>query len=131
VARGKWKQPRKTSSLWTEFEQVYPIGYDDKPIEMGAGESWWKNSFYTVLKKDLDDGSVRLSIKHNQNKAIREWKHLQRIKNELVGAEREAVEIFPPESMLTSLDNQHHLFVTPEGVSSIYVYEEKMRQQNA
>jgi len=131
MARGKWKQPQKTTSLWTEFQQVYPVGADDEMIEMGEGESYWKNSFYLVFRKELDiehglDGAVRLSIKHNQGKAIREWKHLQRIKNELVGKEREAVEIFPPESMLTSLDNEHHLFVTPVGVSSIFVFEEKL-----
>lgn len=132
MARGKWKPPKKTSSLWTDFEQVYPMTQDHKPVELGAGESYWKNSFYLVFVKELEpergrEGGVRLSIKHNQGKAIREWKHLQRIKNELVGAEREAVEIFPPESMVTSLDNEHHLFVTPVGVSSIYVYEERVR----
>lgn len=104
----------------------------NQAVPLEDGETYWRNSFYTVFRKDLEpsldaDSAVRLSIKHNQGKAIREWKHLQRIKNELVGAEREAVEIFPPESMVTSLDNEHHLFVTPVGVSSIYVYEEKAR----
>lgn len=132
MAKRKWKPPRKTTSLWTEFQQVYPVGHDEKPVELEPGESYWRNSFYLVFVKELEpergrEGAVRLSVKHNQGKAIREWKHLQRIKNEIVGDDREAVEIFPPESMVTSLDNEHHLFVTPVGVSSIYVYEEKVR----
>jgi hypothetical protein len=130
----KQNKPKKTTSLWTEFEQVYPMGYDDKPIELAEGESWWRNSFYLVFRKELQpeegiEGPVRLSIRRNDGKAIREWKHLQRVKNEVVGAEREAVEIFPPQTMVVSMNHEHHLFVTPVGVSSIYVYEEKVRAE--
>lgn len=130
----KQNKPRKTTSLWTEFQQVYPIGGDNKPIELEQGESWWRNSFYTVFRKELQpeegiEGPVRLSIRRNDGKAIREWKHLQRVKNEVVGEEREAAEIFPPQSMVSSMDHEHHLFVTPVGVTSIYVYEEKVRAE--
>jgi hypothetical protein len=131
----KQNKPRKTTtSLWTEFQQVWPIGEDDQPIELSEGESWWRNSFYTVFRKELQpeegiEGAVQLSIKRNDGKAIREWKHLQRVKNEVVGEEREAAEIFPPQSMVTSMDHEHHLFVTPVGVSSIYIYEEKVRAE--
>ena len=126
--------PRKSSSLWTDFEQVYPMRADGTSVPVEDGETYWRNSFYIVFRKELEpekglDGAVRLSIKQNQGKAIREWKHLQRIKNELVGPEREAAEIFPPESMLADMSHEHHLFVTPVGVSSIYIYEEKMRSQ--
>ena len=126
--------PGKTVSLWTDFQQVHPVNADGSRIELEEGETYWRNSFYLVFCKQLEpargiEGAVRLTIKHNQGKAVREWKHLQRIKNEIVGAEREAVEIFPPESMLVDLSKEHHLFVTPVGVSSIYVYEEKMRAQ--
>lgn len=134
MAKRKWKPPKKTTSLWTDFRQVYPVGEDDKRIELERGETYWRNSFYTVFRKELEPdvglkGSVLLRVRHNQDKPIREWKHLQRIKNEIMGGEREAVEVFPPASMVTSMDNEHHLFVTPVGVSSIYVYEEKVRAQ--
>lgn len=130
----KRQSAKKSVSLWTDFEQVYPMKAGGVPVPLEDGETYWRNSFYLVFRKELEpekgiEGAVRLSIKHNQGKAIREWKHLQRIKNEIVGAEREAVEIFPPESMVSDMSNEHHLFVTPVGVSSIYVYEEKMRSQ--
>ena len=130
----KQNKPRKTSSLWTEFEKVHALDENMEPIELAKGEEWWRNSFYTVFRKELEpdegsNGPVRLDIRRNDGKAIREWKHLQRVKNEIVGAEREAVEIFPPQSMVTSMDHQHHLFVTPVGVSSIYVYEERARAE--
>lgn len=134
MARRKWKQPKKTSSLWTDFQQVYPAREDGTRVDLERGETYWRNSFYLVFRKELEpdiglQGSVLLRIRHNQDKAVRDWKHLQRIKNELAGSEREATEIFPPQSMLTSMDNEHHLFVTPVGVSSIYVYEEKVRAE--
>lgn len=133
MARGKKKPVVKRTSLWTDFEQVYPHTAEG-PVELAEGETYWRNSFYTVFRKEIDpelgmEGAVRLSIKHNYGKAIREWKHLQRVKNELCGEEREAIEVFPPQSMVASLDNEHHLFVTPVGVSSVFVYEEKLRAE--
>ena len=134
MPRGSYKKQKPTStSLWTEFEKVYPHKADGTPVELEEGEQYWRNSFYTVMVKYLDlaegeSGGIRLDIRHNQNKPIREWKHLQRIKNELIGEEREAMEIFPPQSMVTDMSNMHHLFAAPVGVSSVYVYEEKLAQ---
>jgi hypothetical protein len=136
MPRGNYKKQKPTStSLWTEFEKVYPMQQDGTPVELEEGEQYWRNSFYLVLVKQLDPsegetGPIRLDIRHNQDKAIREWKHLQRIKNELVGEEREAMEIFPPQSMIADMSNTHHLFVPPVGVSSVFVYEEKIKQES-
>lgn len=130
----KQNKPKKSNSLWTEFQQVHPLDADREPVELGKGESWWRNSFYTVFRRELQfeegiEGPIQLSIRRNDGKAIREWRHLQRVKNEVVDPEREAAEIFPPQSMVTSMGHEHHLFVTPVGVSSIYVYEEKVRAE--
>lgn len=125
-----------SSSLWTEFVEVFPHNRsDDEPVEVDGGETYWSNSFYLVNRVALEpekglEGAVRLSMKRHDGKALREWKHMQRVKNELCGEEREAVEIFPPQSMVTSMDHEHHLFVTPVGVASIYVYEEKLRSES-
>lgn len=43
------------------------------------------------------------------------WRDGQRIKNELIGPERTAIEIYPPESQLVDSANMYHLFVLPEG----------------
>lgn len=123
----------KNSSLWTDFVRVYPHT-DDGPLPEVDGETYWQNSFYLVFRKELEpelglDGSVLLTLKRRDGKAIREWKHLQRVKNELVDPEREAVDIFPPQSMVTSMGNEHNLFVVPVGVSSIFVFEEKLRAE--
>jgi hypothetical protein len=57
---------------------------------------------------------VWLSIKNKDKTPIRDWRHLQRIKNELVGKECEGVELFPAESRLVDTSNQYHLWVITE-----------------
>jgi hypothetical protein len=130
----KRNAPGRTVSLWTDFEQVYPVRIeDDTPVDLEDGETYWQNSFYTVMRKELEpergmDGAVLLTIARRDGKAVRNSRHLQRIKNELTDPEREGAEVFPPESMVTDDSNRSYLFVTPVGVASIYVYEAKMRQ---
>lgn len=45
------------------------------------------------------------------------WDDLQRIKNEIVGADRLAVEVYPPEAELVNEVNMRHLWVLPEGMA--------------
>jgi len=40
-----------------------------------------------------------------------EWRDFQRIKNELVGPEHEALQLFPSESRLVDTGNEYHLWV--------------------
>ena len=54
---------------------------------------------------------VHLSIKRLDVEAIHDWRELQRIKNELVGPEFEAIELYPAESRLLDTANQYHLWV--------------------
>jgi hypothetical protein len=76
------------------------------------------NNLYQVARRDplpeetYDQvGFIHLSIKRHDKKPIVNWNHLQRIKNELVGPEYEAVELFPAESRLVNMANQYHLWV--------------------
>lgn len=54
---------------------------------------------------------VHLSIKRRDRAPIHDWRDLQTIKNMLVGAEHEGVELYPAESRLVDTANQYHLFV--------------------
>ena len=51
-----------------------------------------------------------LSIKRLDKGPQRDWRDLQRIKNDIVGPEADAVEIYPAESRLMDTANQTHLF---------------------
>lgn len=73
----------------------------------------WANDRYDVLVRRRDDGSVHLSLKRRDRSPVRDWRHLQQIKNEILGPEEFAVEVFPPESQLVDTSNEYHLWHTP------------------
>lgn len=77
----------------------------------------WKNDRYTVTVTRNDEGHVTcLSIKRNDGGAVRDWRHMQKIKNQLAGSEAEAIQLFPAESRLVDTANQTWLWVFPPGV---------------
>ena len=53
---------------------------------------------------------VWLSIKRLDKEPIHDWRDLQQIKNEVMGEEAEAIEIYPAESRKMDVANQYHLF---------------------
>jgi len=73
------------------------------------------NDKYQVIKRQhtARDGQefVHLSIKRIDREPIHDWRDLQSIKNQIVGKENEAVEIYPAESRLVDTANQYHLWV--------------------
>lgn len=52
-----------------------------------------------------------LDIQRHDLQPICSWPDLQRIKNELIGPEHEAIMIYPKESQLVDEANHYHLFV--------------------
>ena len=67
------------------------------------------NSRYQVAMRDQGP-LVHLSIKRIDQAPVHDWRDLQRIKNELVGAECEAVELYPATSRLVDTSTQYHLW---------------------
>lgn len=71
----------------------------------------WLNDIYQVMRTDLGEGLIQLNIRRRDGKPIfRDWRHFQRIKNELVGEECEGVELYPAESRLTDTSNKYHIW---------------------
>jgi hypothetical protein len=83
----------------------------------------FKNDLYTVIRTrmraiegDTDTPLlIHLSIRRNDRSPARDWRHFQKIKNELAGEDAEAVELFPSESRLIDAANQYHLWCVPPG----------------
>jgi hypothetical protein len=75
------------------------------------------NEIYEVEVRPFKSGHknwpemIWLSIKRRDKEVIHDWRDLQRIKNELVGPEHEAMELYPAESRLVDTANQYHLWV--------------------
>lgn len=84
----------------------------------------FKNNKYQVSIYTRE-GLTWLAIVRIDREAIHDWRDIQRIKNELMGPEREACELYPAESRLVDTNNQFHLFVLPEGASFPFGYDER------
>lgn len=77
---------------------------------------WFQNDVYQVIRRvGDDDGQLKfhLSVKRLDQQPVRSWRDMQQIKNELIGREIEAIELFPAESRLVNTANQYHLFGYP------------------
>ena len=73
------------------------------------------NRYHVFLRKDAPVAPcphelVWLSIRNNDRSPRRDWRDFQRIKNEIVGAEVEMVELYPQESHKVDTSNQYHLW---------------------
>lgn len=112
-------------------------GAKDAVAALIATDEVWMNDLYQVNMRRMPPPTeewpamVHLSIKRRDRSPVRDWRHLQRIKNELVGSECEGVELYPAESRLTDTANQYHIWVLAEpgqrfpfGFSSRLVWSE-------
>ncbi len=98
---------------------------DNPRGERHVPDEVWANNIYEVFvyrgsKANLStlDGTptgfpemVWLSIKRYDRKPIHDWRDFQSIKNQVIGKEHDALEIYPKESRLVDMANQYHLWV--------------------
>lgn len=122
-------------SPWTPFERR-PVSREHDAYKVnigGAPTAMYVNSRYQVALWEefhTELGPyVHLSIKDHDRSTRHDWRDFQRIKNEIVGPEYEAVEVYPAESRLVDTCNQYHLFVfaawkVPFGFSDRLVADE-------
>lgn len=76
----------------------------------------WKNNLYTVIITRNDAGTpFELSIRRNDRQPVHDWRHFQMIKNQLVGFETEAIELYPAQSRIMDTANQYYLHCLPPG----------------
>lgn len=123
--RRNWRRDYKP---WTPFQRGYlpPVA-----MAMANTEEVWINNRYQVNVTFIPDAEgktelTQLAIKRIDKQPIHDWRDLQRIKNELCGAEREAVELYPAESRRVDTANQYHLWVLSEGQRIPFGYEKRI-----
>ncbi len=92
--------------------------------DRARGPSWredcYLNNRYSVQISDQETkwGTVvHLWIRRHDGQMPRAWMDLQRIKNELIGENRVAVEVFPAVDNFRNSANMAHLWVLPEGMN--------------
>lgn len=85
-------------------------------IEKMKGRKCWLNDTYQVEENRIGPpmpgwpDMIWLSIKRRDKEPIHDWRELQEIKNQLVGPECEAVELYPAEKRVIDTANQYHLW---------------------
>ena len=105
------KELEKATSIkaWTEK------GFSKEKIDEAVKEllSEKKNIFINDTYQvaiTVESQFLHLSIKRRDRESIHDWRDLQEIKNQLVGADCEAVELYPAESRRVDAANQYHLY---------------------
>lgn len=69
------------------------------------------NDRYQVQVRVTDNPDfVQINVRRRDGAPIHDWRDLQQIKNEIVGEECEAVELYPAESRLVDTSNKYHLW---------------------
>ena len=86
-----------------------------KAAQEACGDESWYNEQYQVIKTSYERKPpwptlVHLSIRREDRRIMFDWRDMQRIKNQLLGEEKEAVQLFPAESRLGDTANQYHLW---------------------
>lgn len=120
--RYKW-QPMRPATATAPSETLIAEWVNSKPgmtreqvialaMDYEKTCTYWINDIYQVQVRPLPDiGFVHLNIRRRDGGPIlRDWRHFQQIKNELVGPECEAIELYPAESRLVDQSNKYHLY---------------------
>lgn len=75
------------------------------------GCEYWVNHLYQVEVRRYEGGLVQLNIRRVDGSCdLRDWRHFQEIKNQLVGPECEGIELYPAESRKVDTSNKWHLW---------------------
>lgn len=94
------------------------------PKSLHHGTGWfrelnkvWTDGKYVVMSRTLETewGEVTHVCIRNTGSTDIPWAEKQRIKNELFGADRVAIEVFPTEAELVDEANMYHVWIMPKG----------------
>lgn len=105
-----------------EVDNFKMLDYD----KVFVSDQYQVNVKFIDTKEKNMKGMLWLSIKRKDKNWMRDWRELQKIKNEIAGYEREGCEIFPAESRLVDTSNQFHIFVLPEGQKFPWGYKDRL-----
>lgn len=93
------------------------MSIENKEIETNpisyTGRGFFNNVLYDVTKTTYPNGVIELSIERIDDQPIINWHDLQKIKNEYLGENVVAIEVYPKQSELVDYANIYHLFYVP------------------
>jgi hypothetical protein len=111
----KFKMDLETATKISEdmmSQEVYENGLYIAQVRRKTGVGFFDRTEQNANNFPESFGQIaHCSIKRIDGSIVRDWRHLQQIKNDIFGDECEAFEMFPAESRLTDTANQYHLYV--------------------
>jgi hypothetical protein len=138
-----WRRanPAAAAEKSAAFHPLIPMDRDlwwDEDAAADQPHEYWHNDVYTVSVRRHDEdpvfgtygGMIQLGISSLDGTARHDWRDLQAIKNQLVGAECEAFELYPAESRLLDPSNYYTLWCFP-GVRRLKIGVNERRVRTA
>lgn len=125
TAGHKWKRLQRAHGMTPPTEALIKAWMDDFQIDRAealsrmhaerARHEYWINDLYQVeVTRDVENRSAHINIRRRDGYPGRDWRHFQQIKNEIVGPECEAIELYPAESRLMDEANKYHLWASTD-----------------
>lgn len=104
------EEPMPEGSRWQKWS-----ANPEHPLTPDGGVCVWMSRVYIVqMIRHTMESWWRLSIRRIDNAEIRErWDELQHIKDELLGSDAMAVEVYPPLGDVVQDFPMRHLFIVP------------------
>lgn len=104
---------QKNSFELIPYSDIQKVNIKNKP------DMAWKNNHHVVqlYKKERNILGILMDkwmIRRNDSQAIKDWYEIQEIKNDIIGREKQAIQIFPKESELVDVANMYWLFTESE-----------------
>lgn len=78
--------------------------------DYAKSKTYYTNNLYQVQVDELSGGLVHINVRRRDGAPVHDWRHLQQIKNEILGEDCEAVELYPAESRKVDASNKYHLW---------------------
>ncbi len=103
---------------WREIVSATGCSDDDAKsrVKWLKSQKVWANNLYQINVVYHPGNRAHIMIRRLDRQPIHNWGHFQEIKNQILGRECEAVEVYPKESGLIDAKNHYHLwgFTTPQ-----------------
>ncbi len=139
MSEPRWEPFERAVIPRSEVEQAQrDFGLSETQMQELLQGEFWMNNLYQVEVRRIappEDRQVKaliwLSIRRRDREPIHDWRHIQRIKNEVIGPEYEAVELYPAESRKVDTSSQFHLFVVDDPTFRFpFGFQERLVMEN-
>lgn len=112
IGRALMKQP-KDRFLELPYSEIQRVRVGKKP------DRAWKNNHHVVLlyKNERTILGIKMDkymIRRNDSEPIKDWHEIQDVKNDVIGSDVEAYQVFPKSYDLVDVANMYWLFVPSE-----------------